>query len=290
MRSSNTHVKGGPSQRCPLPDGARISPTAWYTGTVWVRAGLSPAGLVPRRGRLLYGLTAPLGRLASRAGAPSLDDLLLARHLLIDSLLDRWVASGAVGQVVEIAAGLSGRGARFVDRWPGLQWTEVDLPGMVGYKRAALKRCGLIRNRVRLAGLDALAPGSLESLDLDPSVGVAITTEGLLNYLPHDGVLVLWRAIAGLLGRTALGGWYLPELHPRADIPSSVLERGFRIGLGAFTRGRVTLHHRDRAHAEADLRACGLDPVTWHTGLEAHDHPSAALVQAVACRRMSTGI
>lgn len=263
-----------------MSDSARISPTAGYTGSVWVRAGLSPRELVPFRGRALHALVSPLARGAAAAGLPSLDDLLLARHLLLDRLAGDAVASGEVAQVVEIAAGLSGRGMRMTARHPGLRWVEADLPGMATTKRARLARCAPASARVEVVDLDVLARGALAALDLDHDAGTAVITEGLLNYLPAAAVRAVWEAVAAFLGRFPRG-IYLAEVHTRVEVPDSPAERLFRFALGTFARGRVEVHHRDPAEAEAELRRAGLEPRSWHLGTEAHPHPSAAMVRVV---------
>ena len=94
------------------PDTSRISPTAHYTGYVWVREGLADPRMATRSGRILHALMAPVARMGSRFFAGyTLDDTLLQRHRIIDALLDGEIAAGARA-VVEIAAGLSPRGQR----------------------------------------------------------------------------------------------------------------------------------------------------------------------------------
>ncbi|HVD37233.1 MAG TPA: class I SAM-dependent methyltransferase, partial [Solirubrobacterales bacterium] len=93
-----------------------VSPTAHYTGETWVRGGLSHPGLRTWQGRVFHGaLAVPLA--ASRSlGGPTLEGLLLARHRIIDSILEEQI-EGGVGQVVEVACGMSPRGWRFSERY-----------------------------------------------------------------------------------------------------------------------------------------------------------------------------
>src|SRR5262245_22086850 len=94
-----------------------ISPTAHYTGYVWYASGQSHDAFATREGRMMYRvLRAP--QVALRAiGLPTLDGALVARHQLIDLRLARAIDAGEIGQVVEVAAGLSPRGWRFRNRY-----------------------------------------------------------------------------------------------------------------------------------------------------------------------------
>jgi hypothetical protein len=119
-----------------------ISPTAHYTGRVWLRNGLSDPAFATWEGQVLYAATAPLLAAAKLAGAPTLEAFLLARHHLIDEILTEGIEDGSISQIVEIAAGLSPRGLRFTREHPDITYVEADLPGMAERKRAALAAAG----------------------------------------------------------------------------------------------------------------------------------------------------
>src|SRR5688572_17265548 len=90
--------------------GGDLSVTALYTAQTWAWAGLDQADLFStRRSRGVFDATnLVLGvARALRPDAPSLRHGLAQRHILIDRLL---AESGAT-QVLELAAGLSRRGA-----------------------------------------------------------------------------------------------------------------------------------------------------------------------------------
>jgi O-methyltransferase involved in polyketide biosynthesis len=236
-----------------------ISPTAHYTGHVWYRNGLSHPLLATGEGRLMFDALAPAMRLARPLARTTLEDYLLARHRAIDALLSGAIAAGDVGQVIEIAAGLSPRGWRFVSGHPDLVYLEGDLPAMAARKRRALAAMGSPVDRHRVLDLDALRPdgrGSLASLaaELDRGRGTMIITEGLLGYLPPADVRGLWRRIAHTLSAFPAGG-YLSDLH-LGTAPNAAV-RLFRVGLSAFVRGRVYLHFDTAVQAEDQLRACG---------------------------------
>lgn len=252
-----------------------VSPTAHYTGETWVRNGLSHPQLATWQGRALHrALAVPLA--ASRTvGGPTLEGLLLARHRIIDSLLDDLIEGGAT-QVVEVACGMSPRGWRFSERYgERLTYVEADLPAMARRKREALERMGSLGDHHRVADLDVLrdgGPGSLESLveTLDPEAGLVIVTEGLLTYLDDDTVDALWARLAKVLGRFDMGV-YLSDLR-FAKRDRGVPERAFDVILSAFVRGKVHAYRGDEATAVAALRQAGFAEAQLHRG---NEHPAA---------------
>jgi O-methyltransferase involved in polyketide biosynthesis len=237
-----------------------ISPTAHYTGYVWARNGLSHPALRTVEGRVLYESLRPLMELGSRTIGLSLEPFLLARHRAIDALLEAAIEDGAVSQIVEVAAGLSPRGWRFTRRYgEGITYVETDLAGMVARKRAALDGIGVLSEHHRVVELDALRDRGETSLgaladSLDADRGLAIVTEGLLNYLPADAVRGMWLRFAQTLGRFPAGR-YVSDLHLSAE--QNVPMRAFRAGLSGFVRGRVALHFASAAEAEDALRQAG---------------------------------
>ncbi|MEZ4268494.1 MAG: class I SAM-dependent methyltransferase, partial [Myxococcota bacterium] len=223
-------------------DPARVSPTAHYTGFVWYRHGMSNAALASRRGRIFHAaLWAPETLSRRLLGGPSLEALLLRRHRVIDHLLTRAIESGEVGQVLEIAAGLSPRGLRLLERYGplGLRYIEADLPAMAARKHQTLAEAGLLTEGHRVVAIDALCESGPTCLDaiaaahLDPTVGTAIVTEGLLNYFDGPTRLSLWTRLAAWLGAQPGGGVYLADLslghetltHPVTKVFAHLLDR-----------------------------------------------------------------
>src|SRR5919109_4323993 len=194
-----------------------VSPTAHYTGHVWVRNALSHPELATWEGRLLFDSLRPAMALSRALGGPTLEGSLLARHRVIDDLLARAIADGSVSQVIEAACGMAPRGWRFSERFGDrLTYVEADLPEMAERKRRALARMGSLSELHRVADLDVLrdhGPGSLESLadELDREQGTALVTEGLLTYFDHDEVLAMWRRFARVLAGFPEGR-YLSDL------------------------------------------------------------------------------
>jgi O-methyltransferase involved in polyketide biosynthesis len=239
----------------------RIGPTAHYTGYVWARNGLSHPELETIEGRILFDSLQP-AMIASRlAGGPTLEAYLLARHRAIDALLDSAIERGEVGQVVEVACGLSPRGWRFARRYgQNIVYVEADLPEMAARKRRALERMDSLGEHHRVREVDALraddGPGTLAAIaaELDPDRGLAIIPEGLLGYISTDAVDGIWRRFARTLSRFPLGR-YISDLHLGGSVTAEV--RVFRLLLSAFVRGRVYLHFSDAREAEAALASAG---------------------------------
>jgi O-methyltransferase involved in polyketide biosynthesis len=261
-----------------------ISPTAHYTGEVWARHGLSHPALRTGAGRLFHASLWPAQTVSATLGGPTLEAFLLARHRIIDHLLGQAIAEGRVSQVVELAAGMSPRGWRFErDHGDAVAYVEADLPAMAGRKRRALARAGATH---RVEDVDAFAGGgplSLEALveTLDRNAGVAVVTEGLLNYFDRGHVTALWRRIA-----TAFAPFphllYLSDLHVRSATDSAPA-RVFMTLLQAFVRGRVHVHFADEAEAAAALRAAGFATAVLHEP-QAFDLPGTGEAAAQVVR------
>lgn len=264
--------------RIPRGSGS-VSPTAHYTGDTWVRNDLSHPELATWQGRVLHGALALPAAASKRLGGPTLDGLLLARHRIIDSVLDDLIRSG-VSQVIEAACGMSPRGWRFTERFGDrLTYVEADLPAMARRKREALARMGSLTDNHRVADLDVLRDGGPDSLEavadtLDPSEGLAIVTEGLLTYLDDTTVDALWARIAAILARFPKGV-YLSDLR-FVGSDRGIAERAFDVILSRFVRGKVHAFRGDKAGAESALRAAGFKEARLHHGAA---HPAAADVR-----------
>ncbi|HVV10226.1 class I SAM-dependent methyltransferase [Amycolatopsis sp.] len=260
-----------------LPRGSEaISPTGHYTGYVWVRNGLAPQALATTEGRLFYHALEPAMAVSRRLGQPTFEGMLVARHRILDALLAGAVERGEIGQVIEIAAGLSARGWRFTRRYD-VRYVEADLPRMAARKQRLLQR--LDGPSPRVVTLDALAEDGPESLgaladSLDPELGTAIITEGLLNYFDLDAVTGMWRRFADVLRRFPTGAYFADVV--LGDSPVQRLGVGL---LSTIVRGRVHLHFADDTEAAAALGDCGF-PAADVTPADTED-PSARLVHVI---------
>lgn len=250
---------------------ARISPTAHYTGQVWFMNGLSDPAFATREGERLHKILAPLNAGSRAFGGPTLDGMLLARHRLIDHLLETAIEAGTIGQVIEVAAGLSPRGWRMSRHYPDLRYVEADLPAMAERKREILSRAAPVGAGHEVVEIDALADTGATSIGaiaerLDPGRGTAIITEGLLNYFPGDAVVKMWRRFATALRRFP-HGLYLADLNVRDEaggIPTTL----FRAALGTFVRGGIYLDFAGEAAARRELEIAGFASAALHRPLE----------------------
>ncbi|WP_205698294.1 class I SAM-dependent methyltransferase [Conexibacter sp. SYSU D00693] len=271
-----------------------ISPTAHYTGHVWGRHGLSDPELATREGRLLFELLRP-AMLASRVlGGPTVEGQLLARHRIIDAVLADAIDDGRVTQVVEVASGLSPRGLRFARRYGDrITYLEADLPAMARRKREALERVGALSRHHRVVELDALqdsGPLSLAEVaqELDPTEGLAVVSEGLVNYFDRDAVAAMWQRFAAVL-RAFRTGLYVSDLvlRPAASGP---VAQAFLLGLQVFVRGRVHLHFEDADQVRRALRKARFTGARVHRGdrhpaaRELRDDPGSRIVRVLEAR------
>ena len=254
-------------------DPSRISPTAHYTSYVWFRNGMSHPVLATAMGRAFYYSMQPFNALAAAtAGGVTLERFLLQRHRIIDYILTNAIESEKVGQVLEVAAGLSPRGFRMADKYRarGLKYVEADLPDMAARKRRLLTQGEILRENHEITTVNVLeetGPTSIAAVaaeHLDPTVGTAIITEGLVNYFDRDVTAQIWSSFADVIAGFG-GGVYLADIGLQSDWPDALIPRIFRTGLHRFTRGNVELRYFDGPDETADaLRRGGFSTVEVH--------------------------
>jgi len=246
----------------------RISPTAYATGYFWYRHGLSHPALATEEGRKVDRIVRPMLGAVQKLGGFSMTALMLARHRGIDAVLGRAIEEGRVGQVIEIAAGLSPRGwdlrRRHGER---LRYIETDLPHMVALKKRLLTEGGLLTPGHSVQVLDALADSGADSLatlarTLDPKVGTAIVTEGLMNYLDPQAARGVWRRVARAL-RPFPHGAYFNDLYLRPR-QINVAAGAFGGLLQLFVRGRMHVHFRDEGEVLDTMEDCGFAETLLH--------------------------
>lgn len=212
----------------------------------------------------MYGAARVVDELSAAWGGPRAEAMLLARHHLIDRALERAIASGAVGQVVEIAAGLSPRGLRLSRRFEGIRIIEGDLPAMCENKRERLRSAGLDTERHHVVSVNALADLGEDSLAsvtgelLDRSEGTAIVTEGLIPYFDPRTVESMWRRFSRVL-RDYPRGLYVTDLYTEENIGEIPGARIALAAVAAFARGAVHLHFDTAEEAAEAARGAGFD-------------------------------
>jgi len=246
---------------------ARISPTAHYTCQVWLRHGLSDPAFGTTEGERLFKILAPINAGSRALGGPTLEGMLLARHRLIDHLLTAAIDAGAIGQVIEVACGLSPRGWRMTRRYPELRYVEADLPAMAARKREVIANAAPVGANHEIVEIDALAdtgPTSIAGIAerLDKTMGLAIITEGLLNYFPGAAVVKMWRRFGAVMPQFP-AGLYLADLSLGEDV-RSVPAQLFRAALGAFVRGGIYMDFDDETAARRELEIAGFPSAALH--------------------------
>ena len=243
--------------------GGDLAVTALYTAGTWAWAGLACAELCDHEdSRRVFGATnAALGaaRLL-KPGMRSLRHALVHRHTMIDHLLR---ASGA-RQVVELAAGLSPRGAAFT-RDGTMRYTEVDFPHVVEKKRALLARTPAGREVLERPNLAFVAGDALEA-PLEDRVAVGeplfVIAEGLLVYLAADQQRALLRRARALVERAGAGTLVFDLVPAREQPQPGAVGRALEGLMKRFTGGRTfERDERTRDDVAAEVRAAGFGGV-----------------------------
>ena len=246
----------------------RVSPTAYATGYLWYRHGLSDQALITPQGKRLDRLFRGFMAVTQKLSGISLDAMMLARHKGIDAILVKAIEAGEVTQVIEIAAGLSARGWRMRQRYGDrITYIETDLPVMAATKRQLLERAHLLGPRHQVRELDALkdeGPDSLAAIaaSLDPKQGTAIITEGLMNYLAPSQADAVWRRIASVLKGFA-HGQYLADIYFTTEHRSRAM-LAFGAILQVFVRGRMHVHFDSPPFARQRMREVGFKTALVH--------------------------
>lgn len=186
-----------------------------------------------------------------------------------------------------MACGLSPRGLTFNRRYGSrLTYFEADLPDMAATKARLLESIGALDDQHQVVEIDAFADGGPTSLSalasrLDPDRGVAVITEGLVNYFPTAAVTALWERVAGVVGAFP-HGLYLSDIILR-DGNQNALTTMAMVALSVFVRGQVHLHFDSAADAGRSLGAAGFAPVRLH---RVEEHPAAAPVRRDPAARL----
>jgi|GEM_PF-6754290 O-methyltransferase involved in polyketide biosynthesis len=190
-----------------------VSNTAHFTAQIWVRNGFPKASLFnTRRGKLLYHTTSPfLAKGPRLVRLPVLEDILLARHRMIERIL----LDLDPDQVIELAAGLSPRGLWYSEAFDK-PYLDVDLPGIVKIKEQRIGSAAPSRYRLAAMDLDASEDYHQHLLPYLKKGKTAVIAEGLLLYLPRSLQERIFSRIARLIGQLG-GGCFLADVHHEED-------------------------------------------------------------------------
>lgn len=253
-------------------DSSSISFTAFYTGEVWRRHGLSVPFLASPEGRMLYVAGRPVEWLGKLLLGGNNETLLLQRHHIIDHLLEKAVLEEGVTQIVEIACGLSPRGTIMSRRFAGsdIHYVEADLPAMAARKRRLLEQAGELNSRHRVVDINILERDTPEALEnffaqqLDRTRRTLVITEGLINYFDYATIHGFWTRLADCL-QAFPAGTYLTDLYPDFQWHRSVrVANAFKSALALATRSSVTLHFGNEAEIGEGFRAAGFASTQVH--------------------------
>src|SRR5699024_10590770 len=250
-------------------DTSSISFTAHYTGQVWAKNGLSNPQWQTATGRFLYYALSPFEWAGKHIIGGNIRTFLLQRHLIIDHLLHQTIERHPNLQVVEIACGLSPRGARFCQQYPQLRYLEADLPAMAKRKNKLLKKVGAHSQRHFALPLDffrqdALGLETLFTQHLDKDAPVLVITEGLINYFELDSLAPVWRKLAQLL-KPFPQGYYLTDNDPLLDNdPDKKVMKTLSELLGWVSRSNVNFHFNNLEAIAPHCQKLGFKHVVVH--------------------------
>lgn len=202
----------------PLSEHRHISFTAHYTGYIWYKMGISHAVFATSKGKFLAKLVHPLESWAEKFVGGSMRTTLKLRHTMIDEHLTQLIEQHPDLQVLEIACGLSPRGWSFRQKFPAINYRELDLPDMARIKTEALKTIDTASPEV--ISVDLFTADFENAFKVfDQSRPLVIISEGLINYFSKDMLQQLLQAM------TQYGSSF-PELHYLTDIyPEPVKNR-----------------------------------------------------------------
>lgn len=127
----------------------------------------------------------------------------------------RLVQEKAARQVLELAAGLSPRGAELARR--GIVYVEADLAESTALKREVVTAMlGSIPQNLHLCSASAIDREQLLACCAPFTAGqpVAVTTEGLLRYLTFEEKALVAANVREILRRYS-GWWITPDIHLR---------------------------------------------------------------------------
>lgn len=236
----------------------RIAPTAYYTAQVWVEGGYPNAEHFDTNlGRLMYhGLRlgkSPIARFLPE-NVREWETFIDARHRTIDREVEKFGAD----VIVEIGAGLSGRGLTVSAANPDLAYYEFDLPHMVEAKRSRLPRD--LPGNYHLQAGDILAAGGMPVAP-EPGARLLVITEGLIPYLDFEEKQRAWRNVLALMEQAGASRYLLDDW-PMELIASGVLGGIATRALGLLVGARMDQRLFDtRIHCKGALRDAGFSRI-----------------------------
>ncbi|HET7453625.1 MAG TPA: SAM-dependent methyltransferase [Thermoanaerobaculia bacterium] len=131
-------------------------------------------------------------RLVREMGVADFAWPMIVRTAVMDEIILRSIEREGIDRVLNLAAGLDTRPYR-LPLPASLRWIEADLPPMVAYKeeKLAAERPAVALERVAADLTDSGARRELFARTARGARAVLVVTEGLLAYLPPEGVAAL---------------------------------------------------------------------------------------------------
>jgi O-methyltransferase involved in polyketide biosynthesis len=175
-------------------------------------------------------------------------------------MIDHLLRGSGLRQVLELAAGLSRRGAAFTDD-PAMRYTELELPHVIEKKRQLLARSDAGRAVLARPGLRLVA-ADVETAALEtwrePGEPLFAIAEGLMVYLTAAAQRRLWAKVAAL-GDVRFVFDLVPWCEqPKPGAVGAVLEAAMK----RFTGGRsFERDQRTRDDIRTELLAAGFAAV-----------------------------
>ena len=195
-----------------LSEHRHISFTAHYTGYIWYSMGISHPVFATSKGKMLAKLVHPLESWAEKFVGGSMRTTLKQRHSMIDQHLIQLIEQHPDLQVLEIASGLSPRGWNFRQKFPNLDYRELDLPDMARVKTQALQKIDC--NSPEVLSVDLFTADFEQAFQVfDPTRPLVVISEGLINYFNKNMLLQLLHAISHY-GQNFKELHYLTDLYP----------------------------------------------------------------------------
>ena len=189
-----------------------ISITAHYTGYIWYQLGWSHPAFATQKGKLITRLAQPFEYFTEREFGWSVRESLKQRHEVIDLKLKELIETHPDLQILEIACGLSPRGWFFRNKFPNLNYRELDLPEMANIKTQALKAIQQNSPDVLTANIFNSEFKNILNL-FDAAKPLVIISEGLINYFDQSELKLLLSNIQNHASNFSTL-YYLSDIYP----------------------------------------------------------------------------
>ena len=259
-----------------LSEHRHISFTAHYTGYIWYSMGISHPVFATSKGKMLAKLVHPLESWAEKFVGGSMRTTLKQRHSMIDQHLIQLIEQHPDLQVLEIASGLSPRGWNFRQKFPNLDYRELDLPDMARVKTQALQKIDC--NSREVLWVDLFTADFEQAFQVfDPNRPLVVISEGLINYFNKNMLLQLLHAISHY-GQNFKELHYLTDLYPE---PVKNKLANFIWGcsklLKLMSRSAFSFHFVHPQQAQSFFQQAGFEQVNITQPQLYFDHQTSSL-------------